>query len=354
MKISTNWNWVWKLLAVLIGITLITGSISYVGFYFNDTIEHEFNMPALVFLVSGTISTTFLFFLIPTWILMVRYFPPVTVKNAILHSLAISGVSVVAFLVGKTLVANLIKKAVGYIWTTQDVSMSALISVIGVILTSGLYYVNYFYRKSVSAENDRIEAQLLALKSQINPHFLFNSLNSIAALIRTSPSRAESVTEDLAEVFRYSLISGNLSTITLREELYIVGVYLNIERARFGDRLIYSVEADDASLKAVVPVLLLQPLVENAVKHGVGKSEQPVKVALKAWLETSASGKTLLGIRLSDTGPGFFSTDLSEILPNGVGLRNIYQRLQNLYNKEFLFLIHKDGIEIKIPQQISK
>jgi hypothetical protein len=114
-------------------------------------------------------------------------------------------------------------------------------------------------------------AQLEALRAQINPHFLFNSLNSIAQLISSDPERAEVCVERLAEIFRYLLQSENRSFVTLEDELDIADAYLDIERARFGERLEVDFVVDEAVRHHIVPTLILQPLIENAVRHGVSQ-----------------------------------------------------------------------------------
>lgn len=343
-------NWIWKLLGLLLGITLLTGLISYSTTFFHAPDESRLHMPLLVFGVSGIFSVTFLGLLIPTWMFMVHYAPPLSKRNIALHSLSIPAISVGAFVVGNYLVTLFLRQTTEYEWTAQDTGFAALISTIGVILTSGIYYLNYFYRRSVQAENERMEAQLVALKSQINPHFLFNSLNSIAALVRTAPEHAERVTEDLAELFRYSLASGKKASVPLQEELDIIMVYLNIEKARFGKRLHLSVDVDENSASAVVPSLLLQPLVENAVKHGVGKTHNPVQILVSARLEGAEKGATLLRIRVEDDGPGFDSTDPAIVLTRGVGLQNISDRLGSIYGGQAGFYVLPHGVEITIPQ----
>jgi hypothetical protein len=114
------------------------------------------------------------------------------------------------------------------------------------------------------------QAELKALKAQINPHFFFNALNTIAALIHTDPALAEASVERLAQMFRYVLAGSERGQVSLEEELAFVDDYLEIERARFGERLQVTREIDPRALLVSVPSLILQPLVENAVKHGHG------------------------------------------------------------------------------------
>lgn len=172
-------------------------------------------------------------------------------------------------------------------------------------------------------------AQLEALRSQIHPHFLFNSLNSIAQLISTDPERAEECVERLAEILRYLLRSENRSFVTLDDELEIADAYLEIERARFGDRLAVDVSVDPAARDHVVPTLILQPLIENAVRHGVSRKVGGGTVSIDARLEHGE-----LRVVVRDTGVGM-GPRIDAALSRGVGLRNVSERLVQLYGAEY-------------------
>ena len=126
------------------------------------------------------------------------------------------------------------------------------------------------------------EAQVRALRYQINPHFLFNTLNAIAALVRDAPPKAEEMVVRLSDFFRRSLSVNPMEDVTLAQEVDLQRLYLEIERTRFPDRLRFDVELDAGTADALVPALLLQPLVENAVKHGVARSEGPTCIRIRA------------------------------------------------------------------------
>jgi len=168
-------------------------------------------------------------------------------------------------------------------------------------------------------------AQLQALRAQINPHFLFNSLNSIAQLITTDPLRAEACVERLSEIFRYLLSSKDRTFVTLEDELEITDGYLDIERARFGEQLQVEFEIDDRARRWIVPTLILQPLVENAVRHGISKKVGGGRVAVRARLD----GNELV-LDIEDTGVGMFN-GRAPADSTGVGLRNVSDRLTHLY-----------------------
>ena len=129
------------------------------------------------------------------------------------------------------------------------------------------------------------EAQVRALRYQINPHFLFNTLNAIAALIRDAPQRAEEMVVQLSDFFRRSLAVNPMEDLTLAAEVELQRLYLEIERTRFPERLRFDVDLGPGTADALVPALLLQPLVENGVKHGVARSEGPTCISIRARLD---------------------------------------------------------------------
>ena len=172
-------------------------------------------------------------------------------------------------------------------------------------------------------------AQLEALRAQINPHFLFNSLNSIVQLISTDPERAEECVERLAEIFRYLLRSENRSFVTLADELDIVDAYLDIERARFGEKLAVDYVVDEGARHRFVPTLILQPLIENAVRHGVSQKVGGGRLSIEAGLEGDD-----LQVVVRDTGVGMESPTSLES-SSGVGLRNVRNRLVQLFGDAY-------------------
>jgi hypothetical protein len=166
------------------------------------------------------------------------------------------------------------------------------------------------------------EAQVRALRYQINPHFLFNTLNAIAALVRDAPARAEEMVVQLSDFFRRSLAINPMEDLTLAQEVDLQRLYLEIERTRFPDRLGFEVALDAGSGEAKVPALLLQPLVENAVKHGVARSE----------------ARTCIRIRARVDGPDLEIVVENDALAEGpgspgvkVGLPNVAERLRSRF-----------------------
>ncbi len=194
-----------------------------------------------------------------------------------------------------------------------------------------------------------VHSELKALRAQINPHFLFNTLNTIAALCRTDPQTARRLIIQFAGFFRESLERQNQFT-TLDEELRYVNSYLVFEQARFGERLQIDWHIDEEARKATLPSLVLQPLVENAVKHGMAKSG-PLHLGLAARLEGAH-----LYVQVYDDGVGMGSESLSKFDSDsssglGIGLNNVKERLSSLYGSSGLMNINStvgQGTEVTL------
>jgi hypothetical protein len=212
-----------------------------------------------------------------------------------------------------------------------------------VLVVRTVRYAREFYqdlrKKELVEEQLRAlaaEAELKALRAQINPHFLFNTLNTIAALTHSEPERAEQMIERLAEMFRYSLNGSEQRQTTLGDELAFVDVYLEIERARFGGRLQVSQEIPSEVLEVPVPSLILQPLVENAIKHG-RTAEGEIRLTLRARLQDDT-----VALIVCDEGRGLPPRFRLGEGP-GHGLRNVDERLRKTYGDEW-------GVEIEANQ----
>ena len=171
-------------------------------------------------------------------------------------------------------------------------------------------------------------SELKALKAQINPHFLFNTLNTIAALIPVDQEEAEATVHDLADLFRYTLDTAEREFVPLDEELNFLDRYLRIERARFGERLHVERSIHPESRKAKIPPLILQPIVENALRHGIGHRKRGGTITIATTCDDD-----VCQVRISDDGPGIPEKKLEEVFSSGRGLRNVNERLLNLYQE---------------------
>lgn len=203
------------------------------------------------------------------------------------------------------------------------------------------------HEKEVGEERARklaAEARLRSLEARIQPHFLFNTLNSISALIAVNPVQAEQIVGRLATLLRASLDHSTQSLIPLRDELAMVQSYIDIERARFGEKLHGSLDVPDRLLGASVPPMSLQSLVENAVKHGITPLSGGGEVRV-----TASANNGSLRIEVHDTGRGF---DLS-VVPPGRGINNLVERLGALFgDKARLNAFRRDAdsvVEMVIP-----
>ncbi|MCK3686192.1 histidine kinase [Maribellus sp. YY47] len=168
------------------------------------------------------------------------------------------------------------------------------------------------------------QAELNALHSRINPHFLYNSLNSIASLAHIDADKTENMATGLSELFRYSINKENKTFVTVAEELEMVKKYLEIEKTRFGDKLVYEIDADESTREKQIPKFLIQPLVENAVKHGLSK----IKAMGKITVEVRQLEKDL-SISIFDNGPDFPAEPVS-----GYGLQNLHDKLDIIYGND--------------------
>ncbi|MBA4395711.1 MAG: hypothetical protein C0407_19330, partial [Desulfobacca sp.] len=173
----------------------------------------------------------------------------------------------------------------------------------------------------LSKEKEALEANLRLLQAQIEPHFLFNTLSNILSLIDTDPPRGKSMLMDLIQYLRTSLSRTRHEFINLDQEMELIRAYLNILKIRMGDRLHFSIELPDSLREYPFPPMLIQPLVENAVKHGLEPNIEGGEIWIKAG-ETDG----LIRIEVSDSGVGFMATSEA-----GVGLGNVRERLKLLY-----------------------
>jgi sensor histidine kinase YesM len=205
-----------------------------------------------------------------------------------------------------------------------------------VLITQAIdYYGKYRERELVSSqlEAQLANAQLDVLKSQLEPHFLFNALNSIAALARNDGPAAENMTLQLADLLRASLDAAGVHEVTLRQELQFLQKYIDIQQTRFQDRLRVETNVDPVVLSALVPNLILQPLVENAIRHGIAPRRDPGVIRLSVWRDPDD-----LWIEVRDNGVGL-PRGRGNLPVEGVGLRNTRARLTQLYNDDHMLVL---------------
>ena len=218
------------------------------------------------------------------------------------------------------------------------------------------YALGYYRRyresqlKTFQLEAQLSQAQLQALKMQLHPHFLFNTLHSISALLNKDPESARKMITRLGDFLRLTLENSGSQEVTLEQEMTFLRCYLEIERIRFQDRLVTRIDVSEQTLDAKVPNLILQPIVENAIRHGIAPRSSPGLIEIEAERRNST-----LRIQVRDNGPGLPSHRTSEnMFKKGLGLANTEKRLEQLYGAAHLFDLrdHPDGglvVTLEIP-----
>ncbi len=274
---------------------------------------------------------------------------PLAVGMASYTVASIAGSYVAAFLISRFAVP-------GMLGNVRSILITGAFALVFSVLFGGVAYAIHFYRESklraAAIETMRVElaqAELRALRAQLQPHFLFNTLNAIASLIPSNPRAAEDMTTRLADVFRYALHASERETAPLGEELAFLRAYLDIERARFGDRLVV-VERIEPGLEALhVPSLLLQPVIENAVRHAVGPRAEGGRIVLEA---RRAEGGLLLAVE--DDGPGFDPAAPASPGGTGFGLHSVRERLRAAGLPDALSITSSPGRGVRVAVTLPR
>src|SRR5208283_1373073 len=226
-------------------------------------------------------------------------------------------------------------------------------TVIGVSLPVRIWNTTRIERKLVEREKALLQARMDALISQINPHFLFNTLNTISSLIRFDPDMARTVLLKLSNILRRRL-KAQVHFSPLQQELDFIDDYLDIEVVRFGrDKLQIRKEIDPETLDMVVPSMILQPLVENALRHGIAPKIEGGAITLRA-----QRGKGQLIIEVVDDGVGISEQRQTEVYDSGIGISNVRERLKVVYGQDFTFKIDSrpgqgTAIRFEIPELVT-
>ncbi|PWU02920.1 MAG: hypothetical protein C5B51_20080 [Terriglobia bacterium] len=227
-----------------------------------------------------------------------------------------------------------------------------------VLLVCG-YALDYYFRyqrgriSAAELQTELVRARLRWLQGRLQPHFLFNALHTVSSLVRDDAEAAERIIARISDLLRLMLRETDVQLVPLETELQHLEMYLEIERARFEERLSVRLEISDETRAALVPSLLLQPLVENAIRHGIGKHWQAGEVTVRSTREGSA-----LRLSVIDNGSGL-PADAAEPLREGVGLSSIRGRLDQLYGGLYTLTLRNlvpSGVEasISIPFETSR
>jgi len=234
-----------------------------------------------------------------------------------------------------------------YFFATFKLHMNLLTYWVIVALNHGVYYYEQSRARELAwsrMEADLANAQLQVLNMQLHPHFLFNTLHSISTLISDDPQAARQMVLKLSDLLRASLNKIDQPEVPLHQELELLECYISIEQTRFKDRLIIEKEVHPSALACAVPTMILQPLVENAVRHGIGKHRQADRIAIVA---QRTNGRLLLEVRncvgsVENGGPAPV---------RGIGLANTRARLEQLYGSQYSFEIanrESGGVAVKL------
>ncbi len=232
-------------------------------------------------------------------------------------------------------------------WTTVNFTI--------ILLWSSLYFAYKIWEEWAEHENQLEKertllrtSQLEMLKYQINPHFLFNSLSSLRGLIYVNQDKAREMVTEISEFLRYSLHEGKNNEVQLKKEIEITKLYLNIEQVRYNEDLIVEYDIQTATENYNIPIFLIHPLVENAVKYGMHTSKMPLKISIVSKLINNE-----LIIEIKNTGKWIDEKSKSETKNNGIGLINIQKRLDNFWPDNHSFEIIKEQEYVKVVIKIK-
>jgi signal transduction histidine kinase len=239
-------------------------------------------------------------------------------------------------LIGSAFRIPLTADSEGYTLALQCLMNGVVYFIIVAVYNAFAYYRMYHRQKSETSELQArlAEAELAALKMQLQPHFLFNTLNAISVLMTEDVDKANQMLVRLSELLRITLDGSGRQQVPLKQELEFLERYLDIERIRFADRLEVNLDVEPATLDAHVPNLILQPLVENAIRHSIAPREKGGQLDIRA---RHRDGK--LELEIHDDGDGLPGRSASSAHRNGIGLANCQARLTQLYGSEHGFAL---------------
>ena len=290
-------------------------------------------------------------FILPFWLLFFRYL----VKQPLL---VILGVHVFTSL----LFASLVITTVYFIKTRLHGDEYRVASITGDAYGLLAFYLFHFClfhahnfwlriqrqkQREMELKTLAYESEIMALKSQMEPHFLFNTLNSISATVPPSLEKTRVLVAQLADTFRYVLKASQTEKVSLGEELDFIQNCLALEQQRFQNRLYVQFDIEPTVLDVQLPPMILQPLVENAVKHGIAPSREGGKIFIACNRENGH-----VNISVTDTGRGYNGT-VQELLKRGVGINNINKRLERLYDERLNIVIPKQGFSVKFKIPVN-
>ena len=337
-------NKVRRWVSIALGCTVAAVLFASVNYVLMDVLENVKPKPHLLF-VWWTTRFYLWAALSPVVVGLLRRFPlqPIAAWRAFLHfiaSLVFSLIhlglhlSLAVVLLGRTTLSGGSSSLLVQFVHSYPLGVLAYWVIIVIVNTTNHYErIGLEQLRSSKLQAQLAEARLRTLQMQLQPHFVFNALHSLSDLVSDEPKTAVRLIARLGDFLRLTLQNSTAQGVPLKRELDFLEAYLEIERVRFGDRLKVVIEIDPQSLDAEVPSLILQPLVENAIRHGVASHIGPGLVQLR----TKRHGETLL-IEIRDNGPGM-PTNARE----GLGLRNTHERLRQTYGLGYSLEVRNQG-----------
>jgi sensor histidine kinase YesM len=298
------------------------------------------------------------FLLLPIGIAISHFYRLIIIRQNILDlRISLQLVCIVLFSILKAVVFFLILLSLfvlfgvidtwpGYVFISESISDFTVVFCLWNIIYFGFQYFQNYKRSEINSLRYLAasrESELNSLKAQLNPHFIFNCMNSIRALIDENPANAKTAVTQLSNILRNTLLMDKSKEIFLKDEIALVKDYLNLEKIRYEERLSYTFEISDAVTSALIPPFIIQSQVENAIKHGISKLPGTGTILIEAFKEQSD-----LKIRVSNTGKINSQTPLT-----GVGFKNSIHRLDLLYGAAGKITIDERNdlvvVEITIP-----
>jgi sensor histidine kinase YesM len=322
---------IYKQILRMLGVSLLLGGLA--GLIFG----YLYDQYLIIFVIAFSISITVWLF---NSLLYIFLLPKINAlprgKKLLIEIPSFFATSFLGFIISVSVLSKILK--FGFFREKIFLINLALLLLLYMMI-SGLVFSFRFFKelkeKEIAAEKLRalaVEAELKALKAQINPHFLFNTLNSISALITHNPELSRKMIAHLSELLRISLENHDKMFVPLKKELDFVHLYLEIEKIRFKDKMSFCESIDAGLLEVCFPTMVLQPLLENAVKHGIAESRGGGNIKLV--LEREGN---LLKCHISNTTGKIRSGQSLRPAVNGTGLENIRQRLNLLFKEKYSF-----------------
>ena len=277
------------------------------------------------------------------------------IKNRLVYILSITGVFLLGGLLGALLAVWLTTTFLGLHNPLTNLSPFLMQVVLYSIFFGFLGFAYFYFQEQLRITAARLaekeiteqklmrmktEAELDALRAKVRPHFLFNALNSLASLVHSDPDLAEDLVQKLANLLRFAIKSGKSEWVTLAQEIELIQAYLSIEKARLGPRLTFEIEIPPDLERLAIPVLLLQPLVENSVKHGIAPKREGGHLSVRC----SDQGARYR-VAIEDNGRGW----APEAQEDGFGLRGVQERLALHFDDDYALKIESnDGVRLTI------